>query len=826
MITNEPSPYGSLAHDGYERHYQTHRCEQAPLLINEKRSSSVIFRPHSNRKQHLLMAAWAAVVIMASYFVLTHSPTPISVFQTNSFNQPLDGPEEWIKGLPSSDSIKGFFHSYASESHLAGSEKDRRLAEWTRDLFVQFGVTNTSIETYWPLLNYPKTRYLSLMDEQNLTMFEASLKEDNDENATPTFHGYSGDGDVTAPVVYVNYGDISDFQYLQELGVNVTGSIALVRSGGNSRGLKVKAAEQFGCVGVLIYNDPIDQPSNGQMYPDGPWRSSSSVERGTVHYLSMMAGDPSTPGYASLENSTRLLLNETDTVPHIPSLPISWDDATPFLNATHQLGVQIPQWQGGIPDIGYYSGPSQHLVHLVNINDYQVKPVWNVIGRIDGTEEPDRVILLGNHRDAWSYGGADPSSGSASLLELVRIFGVLMESGWRPRRTIMFASWDAEEFGSIGSTEWVENHKEWLDDVAVAYLNVDMAVTGTKFAAQSSPLLHRLLYEVTSSVIDPSTSLSVLEAWALSNAENHFTEWDMNGDITPDGHMEKKKEHHEEPELKLIGPLGAGSDYVAFFHHVGISSMTMGFHGDYGVYHSNNDGIKWMETFGDPTYEYHQTLVKIWGLLALRLSSDVILPMYPLDYAHQLDQHISSLESIYHRNNDTAPDDDDDNEDMPPCDPPTPELTKHKKKNKNKKQRDEFLPKLALALHDLKHTSKKFEHKKTKVLKKLGQVKVSSKTERRVEKLNARVSQFERVFIKLDGLQGRPWYRHMVYAPGEWSGYASQALPGLSAAFESNDEQEIQQAEEQLATVLEIARQLLKGHYENADLLDGDSDLV
>lgn len=231
-----------------------------------------------------------------------------------------------------------------------------------------------------------------------------------------------------------------------------------------------------------------------------------------------------------------------------------------------------------------------------------------------------------------------------------------------------------------------------------------------------------------------------------------------------------------------------------------------------------------METFGDPTYEYHQTLVKIWGLLALRLSDDVILPMYPVDYAHQLTEHISSLESIYRRDNDTAPDDDDT---IPPCEPSQPtEVLKHKKKHhhhKNKKHHDAFLPKLAQALHDLKHTSKKFEHKKAKVIKKLAQVKVSSKVGRRVEKLNSRISQFERVFIKLDGLEGRPWYRHMVYAPGEWSGYRSEALPQLLAAFESNDEQEIQQAEEQLATVLEIARQVLKGHYENADLLE-DSD--
>ncbi|KAI8086318.1 uncharacterized protein BX664DRAFT_335510 [Halteromyces radiatus] len=814
MKPNDSTPYGSMMNDQYDDQQRYHPpCHHhpyhLPLLINEKMSS---FQRHQKKKQHMLMTAWAFVVMVASYFVLTHSPTPSSVFLSSSTIKSLDNPEEWIKELPSSDSIKNFVHSYASNVHLAGSEKDRQLAEWTLEKWMEFGISSASIETYWPLLNLPISRKLSLLSSEKVSLFDATLDEKGDAN--PTFHGYSGDGNVTAPVTYVNYGTLEDFQLLHDNNITVNGTIALVRSGFIPHGLKVRAAQHFGCLGVLVYTDPSDQPSDGDTFPNGPWRSSSSVERDTVLYSSLLVGDPSTPGYASVENATHLLLNETNTVPHIPSLPISWDDATPFLKATEPFGIKVPEWKGSIPNVDYCSGPSQLLVHMVNINEYKPTPVWNVIGRIDGTEEPDRVILLGNHRDAWSYGAADPSSGAASLLETVRVFGVLLKNGWRPRRTIMFASWDAGAYGSIGSTEWVEHHKEWLDDVAVAYIDVGMAVSGTKFTAQSSPLLHRLLYDVTSSVVDPKTSLSVLEAWSLSSNTSYLHDENT---LTM-----KKKEN----EFSLIEPLDAESDYAAFFHHIGISSMSIGFRGDYDVRHSHEDSIEWMEKFGDPTYEYHQTLVKIWGLLALRLSDDIILPMYPVDYVHQLEKHISLLESLYHHDNDDdLPDDDDDDDDdddndgdQIPCEPPV--MIKKKHKNKKKEKQDIFLPKLVTALHDLKHTSKKFEHKSAKVMKKLGQVRISSKVGRKIEKLNARMSQFERVFINLDGFAGRSWYRHMVYAPGEWTGYQTMVLPSLIAAFESQEEQDVEKAEEHLANTLVIARRLLKGRYENDDLMD------
>lgn len=491
---------------------------------------------------------------------------------------PVEDASDLVKRLPSSEYIRQYFHRYASEAHLAGSPNDKAQAEWTRDQFIELGIKDTQIETYYPYLNTPKQRRLAIVDGPQELLYEAALQEEpvaedgDDENSVPTFHGYSADGNVTGPVVYAAFGRPSDFQALATQGIKLQGTIALMRHGGGmSRGLKIKAAQEFGCIGALLYSDPQDdgplhkRTTDGkpaQPYPNGPWRSSSSVERGTVHFLSIMPGDPLTPGYAATENATRISLNETDCIPKIPSLPISWEDAHPLLKATHSFGVQ------DLGD-GYFSGPSEALVNLVNLNDYKTAPVWNVIGRIPGNEEPHRAVILGNHRDAWGFGGADPSSGSAALMELARVLGLLVDQGWRPRRTIILASWDAEEYGTVGSVEWVEDHKAWLTDEAVAYINVDVAVTGPHFTAQSSPILNQLLYEVTDEVIDPRTSMSVLQAWKADR--QHAAEY---GELA----------------TALARPLGAGSDYVGFMSHVGVSSLTMSFRGDYGVYHSNYDG--------------------------------------------------------------------------------------------------------------------------------------------------------------------------------------------------------------------------------------------
>lgn len=594
----------------------------------------------------------------------------------------------------------------------------------------------------------------------------------------------SADGNVTAPVVYVNYGRLHDFQFLAARGVNFTGTIALMRQGKTSSGAKVRIAETYGCVGALLYTDPMEDgpynKANDDAYPHGPWRSASSVKRDTVAFDAILPGDPLTPGYAATENVTRLLPNETYSLPTIPSLPLSWSDALPLFRAMEGLGVKADvDWLGGMSEVNYYSGPSVAVVNLVNHNEYKVKPIWNVLAQIRGSTEPSRAVILGTHRDAFAYGGASSASGSAVLLELARILGMLMDQGWKPRRTLVLASWDGQEFGNIGSTEWVEDHKSWLEAEAVAYINVDHAVTGPHFSAQASPMLHELLYAVTSDLIDPRTSLSLFDAWKMHRDTSNLS-----------GNM--------------IDPLGGGADHVAFFEHVGVTSLSMQFVGPYGVDNSIYDSVHWMEKFGDPTFEYHQLMTRVWGLLALRLVDDVLLPFSPSIYANELQQRVAALAD---------------------------------------EQGCATLPELSAAVQSLYDTAMKLDHKLHKLEKKLHKNhmvlmnkkhKKHKKLLKKVAKANERLAQFEKSFIDPMGLPGREWFKHIVYAPGLWTGAQPVVFPSITEALESGANPNFtREMEERTAQVLEGARSLLKGkhaklvddsHEDKDEDLDDDED--
>ncbi|KAI9493675.1 hypothetical protein BDB00DRAFT_787780 [Zychaea mexicana] len=771
----------------------------APLLPSEKRH--VTFQPQTTRPRSKVTKFLAGGALLAAGVLLFNHLMPASDVLFQDFSTiPWDDASVIIKTVPSSESIREFFHYYAAEPHLAGSHADKRQAEWTRDKFEEFGIPNATIETYYPWLNVPKTRRLAIVSGPEEFLYEATLQEEpiardpssSHPDAIPTFHGYSADGNVTGSVVYVNYGRLTDFQFLAARGVNFTGTIALMRHGNIARGLKVGTAEKFGCIGALLYSDPMeDGPFNkesadgepSESYPNGPWRSPSSVERGTVHYMSILPGDMLTPGYAATENATRLDPEEAYAMPKIPSLPISWSDALPLFQAMEGLGLKGEiDWLGGLCEVNYYSGPSAAQVNLVNINDYQIKPVWNVIGKIEGAIEPHRAVIIGTHRDAWGFGGADSSSGSAVLLELTRVLGLLLERGWQPRRTLIIASWDGQGYGSIGSTEWVEDNKSWLDDEAIVYINVDQAVTGPNFSAQASPLLNNLIYDITQEIWDPRTSTTVYEAWKQDRETMA---------------VQKHKNHHDDageapiaPLVKMIDPLGGGSDYMAFFDHLGITSMSMSFNGDYGVYHSNYDSIFWMEHFGDPTYEYHQTMVRIWGLLALRLSSDALIPMSPLDYSKELSIRVASM----------ADD-----------------------------QGCATLPELSAAVSALHETTMHFEHKLHKLHKKLHKHHLDifkhkkKKLLKKLVKYNERLAQFERGFIDPVGLPGREWFKHIVYAPGLWTGYQAEMFPSIVEAIDQGASPSFtREMEERAARFIESARGLLKGKHERLTGDDGD----
>jgi len=511
-----------------------------------------------------------------------------------------------------------------SEPHLAATPGDRRTAEYVAGKFRQAGL-EAKIVPYRVLLNRPRRQKLEAWDANGKMILSGLTKEhvtgDNfqkDPRAVQPFHGSSASGEVTAEVVYANYCRQEDFQHLQAEHVEVKKKVVLCRYGQIFRGVKVYQAEQRGAAGVLIYSDPADDGyARGDAWPLGPWRPESAVQMGSVQYIFRYPGDAQTPGIAStpdLPGSERVRADKTGNQPRIPSLPLSYEDAAPILEALK--GPAVPQsWQGSLP-FHYRAGPGGVKVHLLSDQDYQLRTIWDVIGWVKGKERPQEWVITGNHHDAWIYGAVDPCSGTAAMLEAVHGVGALLQRGWKPRRTMVFASWDAEEEGLIGSTEWVEEHMPEMAH-AVAYFNTDTAVAGPEFAAEATPSLKQFLREVTRDVPSPLGG-SVLEQWKVKSAGEGG-----NG------------------EDALIGDLGSGSDYTPFYHHAGVPSTDISGKGSYGVYHSTFDNYNWFVRNVDPHFHYLQQMARVLGVEALRMADADVLPYDYAEYAHQIEDELN-----------------------------------------------------------------------------------------------------------------------------------------------------------------------------------------
>ncbi|KAI8970931.1 hypothetical protein BDB01DRAFT_855053 [Pilobolus umbonatus] len=676
---------------------------------------------------------------------------PTDILQIGKHHSGEESMADLVKSIPSTEYIKKNFHYYTSQDHLAGSQSDYEQAEWTKKKFMEYGLHNTTIDTYYPYLNFPIHREVSIITGAPELLFKASLQESDD--SLPSFHGYSADGNVTGPVIYVNYGRLEDFLLLHNSHLVLEGSIALMRHGIIPSSMKVYHAESFGCIGALVYTDPSENNNHLISYQLNRGSNASTVHRDSVQYGFIHPGDPYTPGYAASKDSKR---DETSSnLPQIPSLPLSWSDALPLLRATEGYGMIEPSWKGDLKNISYSSGPSIAKCNLINNNEFKIRPIWNVLTRIQGHLEADKVVIIGNHRDAWGQGAADPSSGSAVMLELARVFGILLEKGWRPRRTIIIASWDANEYGNVGSTEWVEDNLHWLNKKAVVYLNVDAAVTGSHFKAEGSPLLERILQQITMSVVDPKSGRSIYEAWVKEDTD------EMKGTLLP-----------------LVKPHGssAGLDTIAFYEHAGISSLSMAFKGEYGVSHSIFDSVTWMEKYGDPMYEYHQSMVRIWGLLVLRLSTDVILPMNPHDYSTTLKKYASRLK--YVGNNTKHP--------------------RHKKKTSGYA--------LSQSIQSLQKTTSRFNKELREMDRMVIQKKISHKLMKKIVCVNERLIQFERAFLSTPGLlAGRPWYRHGIYGPSSVTGLVS-VFPSMA---EAQDPDSSRRAEKEITKLIKRAQVVL-----------------
>ncbi|ORX69455.1 Zn-dependent exopeptidase [Linderina pennispora] len=634
-------------------------------------------------------------------------------------------------------------------------------------------------------MNYPVDQRVALFNATTgQAHFEAGLKEDiipgdsasEDPNNLPAFHGYSANGNVTGQLVYANYGSLDDFKALKAAGISIKDKVVLVRYGGMTRGLKVYAAGLGGARGVLIYSDPAeDGYVQGPVYPEGPWRPESSFQRGSVSLIQIHPGDPLTPGYAATKDAPRLDPSEAANLNRIPSLPLSYRDVEPLLRALKGLGKPAKEvgdnWVGGLTSKGveYWTGPSELSVNLLNKVEYKITPIQNVIARIPGWSEPNRAVVIGNHRDAWCAGAYDPSSGSAALLELSRGLGKLLKLGWRPRRTIILGSWDAEEYSLIGSTEWVEENRSWLNAEAVAYINVDGAVGGGEYAVGASPVFAHLLHEATKQVPYPNSNQTVYDVWLKDSARN-----------AGDDRLEKP----------AIYSLGSGSDYAPFMAHAGISSINMGFGGYEGAYHSNYDSFNWMTRFIDPDFKLHQAMTRLWGLLTIRIADDPVLDLKPTTYAEELQQYLNVIEKYVASQ---LPD------------------TTDVDRAITKKFRH-----LRRAQHNLLRSAQYLERRLHYLQRVYGEGCQMAGNRRRArchqlrKSINERVAKLERHFIDPSGIPGREWYKHILVSPGRWMGYDSQVFPALAEAAEDGDWEAFQAYEERAAGLVNNAARFLR----------------
>jgi N-acetylated-alpha-linked acidic dipeptidase len=670
--------------------------------------------------------------------------------------------EDQFRSVPAGPSAREHLRRLTAEPHIAGTKEDYDTAVYVRDQMRSYGLP-AELKEYQVWLNYPKTDpivELVAPRRERLSVREAVIKEDptsSNRKITPLFNGYAATGDVTAPLVYANYGLPPDYEALEKAGVDVKGKIVIVRYGNSFRGVKAKVAQDHGAVGCIIYSDPADDGyAQGDVYPNGPWRPVAAGQRGSVQFLFQYPGDPLTPGKPAIPGTPRISLQEAYAdIPRIPVQPLAYDEARKLIEPL-KGPVRPRGFQGAFPFPYHVGGTNDVRVHLKTDMDYASRTLWDVEARIDGAMEKDRWVVMGNHRDAWVFGAVDPNSGTATMLETARAFGQLLKSGWHPRRTIILCSWDGEEYGLIGSTEWAEEHAAELQEKGVAYLNVDVAVNGPNYGASSVPSLWKLIRAATRAVKDPKTGKSVYQQWQ---------------DRAREQRSETDPIHNAEAS---ISPLGSGSDYTPFLQHLGVASTDMGFGGDYGVYHSAFDSFYWMTHFGDPDFAYHVAAAQLWGTMAMRLADADGLPFDYTDYASQIREYFNdSMRLARARRLDSGVDE--------------------------KAMND--------AIKNFADEAARVEQERQRLAADSNR---SSSEEARLRRLNDALMNAERAFIDDRGLIGRPWYKHQIYAPGIFTGYASQPLTDFRQAIDDRNTTNLRDGLARVVAAIDRATEVLK----------------
>jgi N-acetylated-alpha-linked acidic dipeptidase len=659
--------------------------------------------------------------------------------------------------------LRSWMERLSSAPNHVGSAHDKANAKFILERFREWG-WDASIEEFSVLYPTPREEMVEMTAP---TRFVARLREPPVEgdatshkmqDALPPYNVYGADGDVTAQLIYVNQGMPDDYKELQRQGLSVRGRIVIARYGGGWRGLKPKLAYEHGAVGCLIYSDPRDDGYGaGDTYPRGGYRPRDSVQRGSVQDLTLYSGDPLTPGVGATPSAKRLALKDAKTILKIPVLPISYGDAEPLLAA---LGGPVAPitWRGGLP-LTYHVGPGPATIHLKVRSDWRQKPLYDVIGKIRGAEEPDRWIIRGNHHDAWVFGATDPLSGHVALMAEAKAIGTLVKSGWKPRRTLVYASWDGEEPGLLGSTEWVEAHAEELRSKGVLYVNSDMNSRGSLDADGSHALQH-FVSEVARDVKDPETGASV-RARALATRRVAAFEADRAADTGDD---------------LTLGALGSGSDYTPFLQHLGVNSLNLEFRGeaDYGVYHSAYDSFDHFRRFVDPTFQYAVALAQVAGRVVLRAAQAELIPAQQSDFASAAagyDEELHKLvESMRAKTRDLGQ----------LLDDGAFQLAADPLRRRSAPPRAETVPYLGFAELDnaierLRSSAKAFDKEYQRA---------AADEDARRGRLNDALAGLELTLTDPRGLPGREWYRHMIYAPGLQTGYGVKTLPGIREAIE------------------------------------------
>jgi N-acetylated-alpha-linked acidic dipeptidase len=733
--------------------------------------------------------------------------------------------------VPTPENARKLLHILTAEPHVAGTPADYKTAVFVRDKLREWG-WKADIAELEVLLNYPSRIGPGSMNaawltierpiEKGLSLDEPPVATDKDSassSAFGAFHGYGVSGAARGQVVYANLGRPEDFDALEKMGIDIKGKVVLARYGGLFRGLKVRNAQKRGAAGILIYSDPADDGfAKGDVYPHGPYRPESAIQRGSVQFLSLGPGDPSTPFGPSIPGAKRLPFDERNgftlgttavspkdmPLPEwekaaglkrdeyfatIPSLPLSYQAAQEILKLL--AGSNVPSgWQGGLP-LAYHVGPGPAEVRMSVSMDYALRKIWNVIASIPGTNEPDRWIMVGNHRDAWVYGAVDPGSGTAATLEMCRAIGAAVKNGWKPRRTIVYASWDAEEYGLVGSTEWAEEHAKDVDEKAVLMLNVDSAVSGRELEMSGVPSLRDLTLEAAGAIVDPRTGKSLKELWTTSRrnawaaaAPLVLADPMWESDSTNGRNVDRAAPPVFSPHM---GWLGSGSDYTAFVDHLGVPVVDAGFKGAYGVYHSIYDDFNWMDKFGDPEFLSHATAARLYTLIVMRASAADVVPLRFKSYGLALREHVDELRRI---------------------------KAARVRKSAEMRPGDSIdfagLASLVASVRAFQSQAEQLDAATEKV------AAASSSSGGSMARLNDALAKVEREFLLKDGLPGRQWFKHAIYAPGLTTGYASWPLPAVRQNLEepklpdSKLEAEAERtaaAIKRAAEALELARQ-------------------